>query len=374
VSDGGECADGGECCSGNCSDDGACVALNPECKTAGNECGDDGECCSKACDNGRCNLAVSWCIQPGDICARGSDCCTAECVMAEGASVGTCAAVPEGPTFCGGVDGMACDGCNGCCSRLCAPGPSGRTICQPASGCHVTGDLCRENSDCCGGDPDSDLPGAGNVICEIEPGRVLGVCRNPMSCNPQGNVCHYADYACDISSARANCCGALGASRDGCQLDALGVPRCNGLGDECRMKGETCASADDCCDSIPCVPDSEGVLRCADIPDGDPPCVPSGGACTINGDCCRGSTCIRPVGSIVGVCGQDTPPGTGGTSGTGGTGGSGGVGDGGVPGSGGSAGTGEPPACAEYGQLCEGNSDCCNEVPCAGGICRYAIP
>ena len=31
----------------------------------------------------------------------------------------------------------------GCCSRACAPwGPTGALVCQPASGCHVNGDLC----------------------------------------------------------------------------------------------------------------------------------------------------------------------------------------------------------------------------------------
>jgi hypothetical protein len=288
---------------------------------------------------------------------------------------------------------MVCDGCNQCCSRLCAPGPSGRNICQPASGCHVTGDLCRRDEDCCGGDEDSGLPGAGNVICEIEDGKSIGICRNPMSCNPQGNVCHKQDYMCSISSARANCCGALGAMGDGCQLDALGVPRCNGMGTECRDAGETCASQADCCDALPCVPDMNGVLRCADIPPGDPKCVMAGGGCSINGDCCPGTSCIRPPGSTVGVCSTDGgtggtggQPGTGGSAGSGnagtggagngGTAGAGGAGNGGTAGTGGSnAGTGGTGgSCASYGQICGTASDCCNSVPCNGNICRFFTP
>jgi hypothetical protein len=387
VSDGDSCSGDTECCGGTCGPEDTCEPLNPECKTAGNDCSGDGECCSKSCVNGKCDLAVSWCIQPGDICSRDRDCCTSECVIESGASVGTCGAPPEGPSFCDGVDGMVCDGCNQCCSRLCAPGPSGRTICQPASGCHVTGDLCRRDEDCCGGDEDSGLPGAGNVTCEIEDGKTVGICRNPMSCNPQGNVCHKQDYMCSISSARANCCGALGAMSDGCQLDALGVPRCNGMGVECRDPGETCASADDCCDDLPCVPDVNGVLRCAVIPPGDPPCVMAGGGCSINGDCCPGTTCIRPPGSTVGVCSTDGgtggtggQPGTGGGAGNGGTGGttagSGGAGTGGTGGTGGStAGTGgSAGSCASYGQICGSSSDCCNNVPCNGNICRFFTP
>jgi hypothetical protein len=296
------------------------------------------------------------------VCQRDQDCCTASCERADGAALGTCAAPPSGPAFCSGGDGIVCQDCGDCCSRLCAPfGPSGRSICQPASGCHVTGDLCRKDSDCCGGDDDSGLPGAGNVTCEIEPGKTLGICRNPNSCNPQGNVCHFKDYACSISSARANCCGGLGANGGVCQLDALGVPRCNGLGDECVVAGDRCASSDDCCDDAPCVPDDEGVLRCADIPDDGPNCVMSGSSCTVNGDCCSGSTCIRAPGSTIGTCGLTDVPG----------------GEGGAPGSGGSTGSGgEPPntSCSEYGQLCDGAADCCNAVPCNGGICRYFTP
>jgi hypothetical protein len=225
----------------------------------------------------------------------------------------------------------------------------------------VTGDLCRRDEDCCGGDPTSGLPGAGNVICELEDGRTVGICRNPMSCNPQGNVCHYQDYACSISSARANCCGALGASRDGCQLDALGVPRCNGIGDDCRVTGDTCASAADCCNLTPCVPDNMGVLRC-----GSGPCVPRAGSCSINGDCCPGNICIRPPGSTMGTCNG----GTGGTGGMGGNGGAG-AGTGGLGGTGGAGTGGSGGSCSEYGQICSGNSDCCNAVPCTAGICRF---
>jgi hypothetical protein len=283
------------------------------------------------------------------------------------------------------VDGVLCNDCGDCCSRLCAPfGPTGVKICQPANGCHITGDLCRKDSDCCGGTNDTTLPGYGNVICEKEAGADVGLCRNPSNgsspggaCNPQGNICHYQNYSCDISSARADCCGGLGDKGGVCQLDPLGIPRCNGLGNTCRNSGETCASTDDCCNNIPCVPDATGQLRC-----GASACQKSGGSCTINGDCCPGSECIRLPGSTSGTCGGGTPGGggTGGTSGSGGSGGSTGGTGGSTGGAGGSTGgtggstggTGGSTTCSEYGQLCNVDGDCCNAVTCSAGICRFA--
>jgi len=324
------------------------VALSLACKTSGNACSAGSECCSGLCSEGACRLASSFCTQSGDVCARDAECCTGACTIAAGATVGSCAAPPAGATNCGGgVDGSLCNGCGQCCSRLCAPfGDSGIDVCQPASGCHVNGDLCREDRDCCGA-TGTGLPGDGNVTCEKDPGRDVGICRNPTGCSPQGNVCHFQDYACSISSSRNNCCGATGNS-GACQLDALGVPRCNGL-DACRAAGDTCASAMDCCDGRPCVPDGAGQLRCSSSEVANA-CITSGGGCSINGDCCTGVLCELLPGSSQGTCGApppgtDTPPGT-------------------------------PPAepsyaCAVYGQRCTATSDCCGGVPCSGGLCVY---
>jgi hypothetical protein len=236
--------------------------------------------------------------------------------------------------------------------------------------------LCRRNEDCCGGTVDDALPGYGNVVCEIEPGHDVGLCRNPSNgpgpggaCNPQGNVCHYKNYACNISSARADCCGGLGAKGGVCQLDPLGIPRCNGLGDTCRAAGESCASSDDCCDDRPCVPNADGLLHC-----GAGVCQKSGGSCTIDADCCPGTSCVRLPGSTDGTCGGDTGGGgTGGTGGTAGTGGSAGTAGKGGTSSGGTGGSGSN-TCSSYGQICTGNDDCCAAdppVPCTNGICRF---
>jgi hypothetical protein len=269
------------------------------------------------------------------VCSNALDCCGGICDIAQGATLGKCAPPPSGPTYCkDGVDGTVCDACNGCCSRLCAPYlATGVKICQPASGCHVNGDLCRKSSDCCGA-ANTGLPGEGNVVCDIAPGQAVGICRNPMGCNPEGNVCHYQNYACSISSARNDCCAAPGNSGV-CQLDALGVPRCYGLGGGCRKTGDTCASAADCCNGVPCVPDSTGVLRCTEMPDGGPVCRMPGQSCTINADCCSGYVCNTPTGSTVGTCGMPPPTYDGG-------------------------------ACALYGQACSASTPCCNGVTCLG--------
>lgn len=363
TSDGQACTGNDSCCSGICGADQTCTPLNDSCKTSGNECSGNGDCCSGLCDASKhCALGGSFCIQPGDVCARDGDCCTANCVIDAGHSVGACAAPPKGPAYCTKVDGMLCSGCGDCCSRLCAPGPSGVSICQPASGCHVTGDLCLKDTDCCGGDATTGLPGAGNGSCHLDAGAKIGICTNPVNggknaCNPEGNVCHYlADpgYACTSSSARSDCCGPDTPKWQMCHLDALGVPRCLGVGTTCHAAGDACASAADCCDRAPCVPDDQGALRCL-----AGACVPTGGSCTINGDCCPGGVCNRPPGSTVGSC-ATTGGGGSGAGGSSGTAGSSGVG-------------GAPLACAEYGQICTQLGDCCNGVPCTAGLCVYPI-
>ena len=364
ISDGQACQVDEDCCGGTCSS-GTCQALNPGCRTSGNDCTYDWDCCSGLCSEGKCDRAVSFCVQTGDVCIRDIDCCSSTCNLTT-SGLGTCNAPPTGPTRCGGVEGELCIDCNDCCSRVCVPfGTGAKSVCQPAQGCRILGDLCRRNEDCCGGDVDSGLPGAGNVTCYKETqDAVLGVCRNPQSCSPQGNVCHYKaneSYACSSSSAPNNCCGDTGGQEGMCQLDGLGVPRCYGIG-TCRAYGETCSNTMDCCDNVPCVPDELGVLRCYQTT--GPNCVEAGGPCTVNGDCCPPQLCIRPTGSTIGVCGlPEPPPGTGGSAGATSTGGAAGT-----PATGGSGGT-----CAQYGQICTVAGDCCAGVPCTDGICKFPI-
>ncbi|NRA33441.1 MAG: hypothetical protein HRU17_08890 [Polyangiaceae bacterium] len=383
TSDGDVCTSNDECCGNSCTD-GSCAPLNNSCSTSGNSCSDNGNCCSGSCVENECDWSPSFCIQPGDICSNSTQCCSGTCTLSAdgGAGVGTCAEAPTGSASCNdGVEGTLCNSCGDCCSRLCAPyGPSGVDICQPASGCHVMGELCRDNTDCCGGGG-TGLPGEYLVGCDKDDDAEIGICRSATAsadggnaCQPQGYVCHMQDYTCPNSSAPNNCCAGQGNYK-ACKLDPLGVPRCDGLGDNCREGGETCASASDCCQDVPCVEGDDGFLRCLSVPDGGViVCVESGKNCTINADCCRGTTCVRPVGSTNGTCSTPTdppPPTDGGTP----------TWDGGLLPDGAPAPDGSsprdpptyPPTCGEYGQNCDVDSDCCNDIPCTAGSCRFPV-
>lgn len=358
VSDNQPCSAGGSgCCSTRCVN-GSCAPLNSGCKTAGNACTMDLDCCSGKCDPRTMTCAapstVSYCTQPGDICFHDNECCTGVCAIASGSNVGTCANIT---TSCK-VDGLVCNGCSTsprCCSSFCAPfGSAGSTVCQPASGCHVLGDLCLSNADCCGGDAMNGLPGSGLVICVPDPmypqigtcsmantTNCTGepTCKN--SCQPEGDVCHYlGNGACSSNAFPNDCCAAPG-NKGECKLDKAGVPRCYGLG-MCVMPGGACASAADCCNGLPCVPDSTGHLVC-----GSMSCVPPGGVCTTTGDCCTGYACIVPPGSTTGTCVNPTPT-PAGDMGSGGA-------------------DLLPPSCALAGQACSSSVPCCqNEGNCVG--------
>ena len=364
TSDNQACTSNDQCCGGVCGANGTCTPLNNSCLTAGNACTAGGEqCCSTLCSGGVCQLTASFCIQAGDVCAKSTDCCTGTCNIAAGASLGTCSTLPNlGRNNCsGGVDGTVCGGgtndggagCLDCCSRLCAPyAPTGVFICQPANGCHVEGDLCQKDTDCCGGEanyPDGGepLPGSTRVQCFKAAGATIGYCASPgsgalpgqSSCNPEGNVCHYtlSNYVCGNSSEENNCCDHLGVKTD-CTLDSIGVPRCHVVGVDgglaCIPTGGECAFDGDCCGGS-CLPDSTGMLVCNPVA-----CSPSGGACTTTADCCGGN-CDIPPGSTSGTCSTTTN-----TNSDGGT-------------------------CKAYGQSCSQSSDCCNGVPCTSGSCQY---
>jgi hypothetical protein len=344
------------CCSGTCAN-GMCQPLNTTCKTAGNPCtapdggtvdAGSGNCCSGLCVNGTCSISSSYCTQTGDVCASGPECCTGVCTKAANATLGVCGQL-NSPVSCA-IDGTICNGCGGCCSRLCAPyAQSGVHICQPASGCHVFGDLCRKDSDCCGGEaPDAGLPGAGLVKCTIVAGTGgIGYCDHPKAsngggntCDPEGNVCHFQNYACSNSSDRNDCCACI-SSKTCCQLDSLGIPRCNAInpadGGTCVPLGGNCSFNGDCCGGAPCVPDSSGQLKCGVGTDGGM-CVPLGGPCTTTADCCSGITCVVPAGALKGTC-DNIVVGNPGTD------------------------AGPPPVCSQIGQSCATNP-CCPGLNC----------
>jgi hypothetical protein len=374
----------GACCSGTCGANGTCTPLNPFCLTSGNPCtpggdaGVGGGCCSQLCKNGTCALAVSYCTQPGDVCYRDGECCSGLCQLADGGVAGTCADIATLTNTGCQVDGVICNGCATCCSKLCAPfGPSGVNICQPAGGCHVYGDLCHTKADCCGGEPVTSEPspasGANEVVCTPIPNtNGLGFCDKPnvqmnsdphKTCVPEGDVCHFLNYACSNSSVRDDCCACI-STKTCCQLDRLGIPRCNGIGGDggigCVMPGGICAFSGSCCGNLPCVPDSSGVLHCLPPNDGGIACVPQNGVCTSTADCCVGFNCVVPPGSLTGTCTyiSPTPPPVV-------------VPDSGVP----SQDMAIPGLCAQYAQPCTAAVPCCNGITCnSAGYCLNPIP
>jgi hypothetical protein len=285
--------------------------------------------------------------------------------------------------------------CGGdCCSRACAPFSSGLFICQPPSGCRPTGELCRTDADCCGFGGVQGQTGTGNCS-KTNPTDPVGRCDNGNACRPAGAICKLATTSCN---AENNCCsGNVNQNPYVCQQDILGIPRCTMTGKPCDdagiKTGQACATSADCC-GLPCVPNPSYT------PDGGLPpfvcggiCVPNGGACTTSADCCPGLPCTIPPGSTRGICG--TPP----------------VGDAGTP-DGSTPPDATPPGddampppddvtpppddvtpppddssivdvempdgdsgppCAEYGQICTVNGDCCNGVPCINGRCIYIV-
>lgn len=353
TSDNQTCSTNNECCSKICNAN-KCAPLNLQCKTLGNTCSANNDCCSKLCKGGICSPS-SFCGQPGDVCASNGDCCTGICNKPNNQLLGTCNADPPGgPANCGQVDGVLCGGmvpdggfllndaglpaCGGsCCSRNCSPyGVTGMMICQPASGCHVVGDLCKKDVDCCGS---AGLPGGSGkpVTCVITAPFPVGICRNPQGCKPDGDICKLKTQSCNAS---CDCCAGNCQNLDTCHQDILGVPRCSG---PCADAGGSCASSSNCCGK-PCVPNPDG---------GTPPyicwpltCVNCGGKCTVTADCCPGASCIIEQGSASGTCGPCADGGGGGVDG----------------------------GCAEYGQVCNVSGDCCNGVPCTGGRCVVPLP
>jgi hypothetical protein len=375
ISDNAACATGAECCGGACNGN-VCTPLNPTCKTAGNACTSSGECCGKFCSGGFCSNAVTFCTQKGDVCSANSQCCGGNCTIPGGAQLGTCGDTVSAPGTTGcDVKGTICStadagspACGGsCCSRVCAPtgtaGGSNAFICEPPSGCQPTGELCRNDSDCCGwsGAP---APVNGPVQCSKSVStQEFGRCNNGTACREPGSICKPSTASCN---AENDCCESAGfpssycnANPDNCcRQDALGIPRCLLTSNiTCNPAtpipaGTACATSADCCGN-PCVNN-----QCLAA------CVPTAGQCTTDADCCAGIRCVLPTGSSKGVCGGTI------------------ITDGGVvplPDSGpvdsgtqpdGAPADAGPPVCAFYGQSCA-TLGCCDGVPCTGGVCRY---
>jgi hypothetical protein len=328
--------------------------------TAGNPCtattgdgGIAGGCCSGLCTGGKCALGASFCIQPGDVCARDTDCCGGYCAITAGATQGICMDVATTGAGQCTHDGVLCNGCGSCCSRNCGPWAlTGVNVCQPGLGCKILNSLCTSDTECCGGN----AAGTGEVTCNLATSGNLsiGVCAQNHGNQVPGGICRLTGGANACSNAQSDCECVVSPKVACCAYDTLGLPRCLGSGTCagadggtgvfsgtdptcCRKPGDTCNTSAECCGLTPCVPDSTGTLRCLTTTpnDGGIVCVKQGGTCTATGDCCTGLVCNVTPGAGSGTCGPPPTP---------------------------------PPAdagvCALYGQGCNAGTPCCNNVQC----------
>lgn len=406
------CALPGDCCSGVCTGNlCAVVSTTASCTTLGNSCAEGSECCSTNCQGGVCIPAFS-CHAAYDICYRDEDCCSGMCDADELAGTPGRCILPSGGCNQGG---NPCSGPSTCCSRLCEDPGSGVTVCKAAGGCRLTGDYCDSTQSCCGGSPDTlhPEPNPYGVYCDTDGVRDYVPYNDPsakdewrcsagQACNPPGNICGALG-----DNASQNCCDGKKAV---CKADSQGIARCFGGGSVdcptgydamnplcCIDPGEVCQFRDQCCNFAPCVPGTDGVLRCTlsactplhdacagadddaccagtvctydqadafpsdftcEVPvscslNGDacsvasdccssncvggvcaPPCVNGGGSCTIDGDCCSGLSCDIAPGATSGTCQAVS-------------------------------------SCVASGAACDGSNPCClSTEACLDGVCK----
>jgi len=263
---GATCGGSSECCSNNCVG-GTCQEGTGPCLPIGESCTGAGACCSLQCEvqadgTSRC-VGDYTCRPAGEVCSDPDDCCTMACQAGICVTLGNC-----------GVVGIPCTGFRECCSGACAESGMGTPTCQYLSGCRPIGEICLGDADCCstGCDPSADYP---DILR----------CQHPAGCLADGEVCW--------TGSANNCC----SGRRNCRPTLAGVSRCYGTDEgSCTTDLQPCSFTDECCCGL-CAPDAAGALVCC--PAGEI-CIPDGGRCTTDADCC-GWSCVD------GVCGGESP-------------------------------------------------------------------
>ena len=156
------CSTNGNCCSQSCVG-GTCAPLNTACKTLGNQCATSAECCSSLCSNGTCQ-ASSFCGQGGrrvldrggllhgDVHRRRRR--SPRHVRRDPAEWPRQLRCRRRPALRGHRRGRRHrPQRNADCPRAADRAAAARArpgdrpaslVCQPASGCHVVGDLCTD--------------------------------------------------------------------------------------------------------------------------------------------------------------------------------------------------------------------------------------
>jgi hypothetical protein len=342
------CTSGSQCCTGTCTG-GTCAALpGGSCKVLGQSCGSGAECCSTNCQGGVCTKAY-YCQASGDICTSNDQCCGHDCSSTDGGA-GRCVALAGGGAGGCVQGGEPCPtGGSNCCSRICFDPGSGVDVCLPAEGCRLTGTWCSSDQSCCGGGTNPN----GSVTCsglDVDAG-ITGRCDQGQACNPAGNICGAQVLPDGGINAPQDCCDGKKAV---CKTDSSGIPRCfgggstncpTGYGDPdagcCIAAGQECQFKDQCCGGAPCVPGSDGVLRCT-----VGSCAAVGAACEpTSSTCCSGTECRTTSGGTY-ACQLPKPDA--------------GTGDAGVP----DAGT-----CSANGATCTTAGQCCSQL-CTAGKCQ----
>jgi hypothetical protein len=243
------------CCTANCLN-GVCT-MTVACDLPGEHCTVNTDCCTGNCTNGTCG--EKRCAGIGQTCAAANDCCSTIC----GANH-QCQEVPPvantGTSSTCKTLGEACASGSACCSTDCQGG-----VCVQQAPCHANGDICHQNSDCCGNVCSAAAGGVGR--CEFITGAGAG------GCIQDGNPC---------PSGGSNCCSRI------CTDIGFGVPVCQ-LAGGCRLTGDYCTNVNQCCGGGM---NPNGTVQCRDAP---------------NGRCDEGQAC-QPVGNI---CGAHVLPGGG---------------------------------------------------------------
>ena len=141
---------------------------------------------------------------------------------------------------------------------------TGVKVCQRANGCHIDGDLCRKDSDCCGG-KGSMAPGDGNVnLRDLPQGLPWDFVETRPAVTPRATSAITRTTPAR-SPARATTAAEPRGTRTPASSTPSVSPRCHAL-DKCVEAGGVCAFTGDCCNASPCVPDAD---RAVTVPHGD---------------------------------------------------------------------------------------------------------
>ena len=280
-----DCDDGEPCTTDECMFPTSCGAV---CENTWPACGIADGCCGPTCTPAT-DPDCFGCDNDGT-CELGEDChnCPNDCISGGG---GGC---PDG--ICDPDIGEDCNNCPEDCNSRTTGAPSGRFCCGDDVDC--TDARCQVEPYMCGPSPpvyccgDGVCEGAENVVnCAVDCG-----CTSPADCDDSNEctiddcvdgACENTPVADDTPCTGGICCGGscdpvvCSSAADCDDSEACTIDTC--------YNGDTCAAY---CDNVwPACGIADGCCGPACTPANDPDCdcVPDGGYCTTNEECCSGS-------------------------------------------------------------------------------------